>query len=129
MPAAVAVPLIVGAASAGASVYGAKKNSSANKAAAQYQTNSANYAADLEAKAAERALVFAREQEAQRAKEFAETQAKNRAIYDTEQAREQGRYDDLQTRMQPYRQFGVGAIGQLGRPIPRAGSLGARLGG
>lgn len=37
MPAAVAVPLIIGAASAGAQVYGAKKASSAAKSAAQTQ--------------------------------------------------------------------------------------------
>lgn len=133
MPAAIAVPLIIGgasaAASAGASIYASKKNSSAANSAARYQTESANYAADLEAKSAERALAFAKEQEAARQKEWAETQARNKAIYDAEMARDQGRYDDLQSRLAPYRQFGAGSLGQLARPIPGVGTLGARMGG
>jgi hypothetical protein len=48
MPAAVAVPLIVGAASAGATVYGAHKASQAAKDAAQTQTNYGNKALDLQ---------------------------------------------------------------------------------
>lgn len=133
MPAAILIPAIAsvaaGGAAAGAAVYGSKKSSSAAKSAAQYQTSSANYAADLESKAADRALEFTKQTEAQRLKEWQITQDRNKAIYDQETAREQGRYNDLQARMQPYRNFGAGALGQLSQPIYGAGSLGARIGG
>jgi hypothetical protein len=138
MPAAIAVPLIVGAASAGASVYASRAGSSAAKRGAQLQTNSANYAADLEAKANQRALEFTQAQEAQRQKEFQITQDRNKVIYDAEMARDQSRYDDQQARyttrrndLAPYRAFGAGSLAQLAQPIPRAGgpgSLGARMG-
>lgn len=47
MPAAIAIPLIVGAVSAGASVYGAKKNADANKEASKTEAESADKALDF----------------------------------------------------------------------------------
>jgi ribonuclease HI len=127
MPVAVATG-IAGIAGAGASVYGSKKSSRAAKTAAQYQSNQANYAADLEAKAAAASLEFAKQQEAQRAKEFADTQARNKAIYDAEVTRDQGRYDQRQSGLAPFRQFGYGSLSQMAQPIPRTGSLGSMMG-
>lgn len=109
------------------SIYGSKKQSHAIEQAARYQQQSANYAADLEAKSTAAALEFAKQQEAQRAKENADIQARNKAIYDAEQAREQGRYDTRQGQLAPFRQFGYGSLGQLAQPIPRVGSLGSMV--
>ena len=131
MPAIVAAAAIAAAGTVGSSVYAARSGARGARQAADAQTRAANYGADLEAKAAEQALVFAKEQEAARQREWQAAQDRNRAIYDTEQAREQGRYDDLQARLAPYRRFGRNAIGQMGRPIPGSpipGSLGARIG-
>lgn len=73
MPAAVAIPLITAAVTAGTSIAGAKMSSSAAKKAgetqaasaeraAQLQTEAANHAADLQAKAAAEALAYQKEQ-------------------------------------------------------------------
>lgn len=118
MPAAVAVPLITAGVAGGASIYGAHRASRSSDRAAQYQTQQANYAADLEAKAQAEALAFLKEQEAARRREWQMTQDRNYQLY---QEREE--------RLSPYRRFGAGAIAQMGQPIPRAGSLGARMGG
>jgi hypothetical protein len=134
MPAAIAIPAIatVGAAgaTAAASIYGNRRQSRAAEAAARYSRDSANYAADLEAKAAQEALAHAKEVEAARQREFREVQDRNFGIYQQERALEQGRYDDLQARMAPYRRLGAGSVGQLMR-LPHAlpGSLGSRMGG
>lgn len=132
MPAAVLIPALAtaagGAAAAGASIYGSKKNSQAARASAQYQANQANYAADLEAKSAADALAFAKQQEDQRHQEFVSTQAQNKAIYDADVARQQAMYDQRQANLAPYRTFGYGSLAQLARPIPRAGSIGSIAG-
>lgn len=107
MPAAVAVPLITGAIGAGATVYGARAASGANR-----------HAATLEATGARDALAFAREQEAARQREFRETQARNLALYREGQAR-----------LDPYRRFGARSLEQIAQPIPGVGTLGARMGG
>lgn len=124
MPAAVAapalaswvVPTIVGGASAAgstiASIYGAKKSSSSANRAAQLQTQQNNYAADLEAKAAADALKFARESEATRRSEFDRTQTRNREMYDMDTARRE-----------PFRQFSLGALAGLGKPLYPPGSI------
>lgn len=127
MPAAIAVPLIVGAASAGASVYASKKNASTGERAARYQTDAANHAADLESIASQQQLDFVKQQEAQRQKEWQATQDRNYSIYQDETRRDDDRYNAQVARREPFRQFGVGAIAQLGQPIP--GSLGAMIGG
>lgn len=120
---------IIGAVGTGATAAITSRSSSrAAKSAAQYQSNQANYAADLEAKSAAAALEFAKQQELTRAKEFADTQARNKAIYDAETARDQGRYDERRSGLAPFRQFGYGSLGQLARPIPRVGSLGSMMG-
>lgn len=130
MPAAVAVPLIVGAASAGATAYAANRSSSAAKRAAGIQGRNADYAADLEAKAAQDALTFAKEQEAARQREWQMAQDRNHQIYLGERAQEQQRYDTRRQDLAPYRQFGAKTLGQLARPIPgmAPGSLGSRIG-
>lgn len=130
MPAAIAIPLITSAASAGATIYGASRASGAAKRSAQYGMQQANYAANLEAQAADKALAFAKEQEAARQQEFKATQDRNYQLWQADQAREQGRYDDLQSRMQPYRRLGAGAVGQMMHlPVSLPGTLGARMGG
>lgn len=111
-------------AAAGAGIYGARKNSQSADKAVKYQTQSANYAADLEAKASDRALAFATEQEAQRRREHEQTQARNYEIYMREDARKQ-----------PFRDFSVGALAGLSKPIyapgtrPPGGSIGALMKG
>lgn len=64
MPAAVAVPLIAGAAGAGASLYGAKKASDTARAAGATQADAANRAAELEYQAQQDALRFMRDEAA-----------------------------------------------------------------
>lgn len=109
MPAAIAIPalatLAAGGVAAGASIYGARANSAAARAAARYQRDSANYASELEAQAADKALQFAREQEAQRRKEYYKTEERN-----------------FQLR-EPFRQFSLGALAQAGKPIYQPGGL------
>jgi Flp pilus assembly protein TadG len=131
MPAVVPfIPLITGAIGGGAAVYGAKKSTHASEAAARYQANQANYAADLEAKSSAEALAFAKEQEAARHNEYLSTQDRNKQIYDAELARDDDRYNTRQNNLAPYRAFGVGAIGQLMRPLGSApGSIGSMMGG
>lgn len=129
-PAGMAIAtLIGGTATAGAAAYGAHSNSSAANRSAAYQSQQAKYAADLEAKASADALQFAKEQEAQRQKEWMLTQDRNRAIYDAEVGRDDLRYQTRQNNLAPYRQFGAGSLGQLMRPIPGVGSLADRMGG
>jgi hypothetical protein len=129
MPAPILIPalasVIGGGAAAGAAVYGAKKNSKAAETAARYQTQQANYGADLEAKSAQAALDFAKQQEAQRHAEFQSTQDQNYQLWLAEQAKDDGRYNDRRARLDPYAQWGVGAIGQIMRPIPGSGSIGS----
>lgn len=133
MPAAVLIPAIAtlagGGVAAGASIYGAKKTSSTAQAAAQNQAAQAKYAADLEAQGNANALAFAQQQEAERAKEFQQTQQQNLGLFQQDQARQQANLDARTTRLAPYTQFGAGAIGQLGRPIPAGGSIGAMFQG
>lgn len=107
-------------------IYGTRAANSANQRAAQAQADANRYAADLTAKGNEAQLAFLKEQEAARMREWQLTQDRNEALYNAETAREQGRYDDTQARLAPFRAFGVGAIGQLGRPIP--GSIGTMVG-
>ena len=126
MPAVAAIPwlgtAIAGGAAAGATVYGAHKSSSAQQRAAELGSASANQAGALEAKAAEDALTFAKEQEAQRKLEFQQTQALNL-----------DQYRQSQARLEPYRRLGAGTIGQMAQPIPdwqaRPGSLGQMMTG
>lgn len=65
MPAAVAIPIALGAGTATAGVIGAKIQSNAAKKAADTQAASANYAADVQAKSNAESLAFQREQAAQ----------------------------------------------------------------
>jgi hypothetical protein len=122
MPAIVAAAAISAAASASASAYGAHKTSGAARKSAELQAASANQAGALEAKAAEDALTFAKEQEAQRKLEFQQTQALNL-----------DQYRQSQARLEPYRRLGAGTIGQMAQPIPdwqaRPGSLGQMMTG
>jgi hypothetical protein len=111
------------------SLFGMHSANKSNDKAAQLQYDAAMRAAQLQATAQAQQLDFLKAQEAQRQKEFADTQTLNKGIYDQDVAREQGRYDDLQARMAPYRQFGVGALGQFQNPIYPNGSIQARMGG
>jgi hypothetical protein len=80
MPAAVAIPLAIGAGTAGAGIFGAKM-----------QSDSADQAAQLQAKAAANALAFQKQQAAQ---DFANAQTTAHANYD-QWAAKQGRLSTL----------------------------------
>lgn len=129
MPPLVAASIIGAVGTGAATAIGARSSSRSAQRAADYQTQQARYAADLEAKASADALAFAKEQEAQRQKEWMLTQDRNRAIYDAEVGRDDQRYQTRQNNLAPYRQFGAGSLGQLMRPIPGVGSLADRMGG
>jgi len=103
MPAAVAVPLITGIAPAVGSVVGAKMASGAQSRAAQQQTQSANYAADIQDRAAREALEYQKQQAAEEARRY---EIDRRANYDQWAAHE-GRLGSLS------QIWGFG-----GRPIP-----------
>jgi hypothetical protein len=105
MPPAVGMA-IAGIASAGAGVYGANKQASAANRSAALQTAAANHAADLETQAAERSLAFQQQQADLTQRNYLDTRNFNRQVY-----------ADQQARLAPYRQFGQGAITQLGLPI------------
>lgn len=83
MPAAIAIPalasVIAGGAAAGASVYGAHKQSSAANKAAKLSTDAANHAADVGGQSAREALDF-QKQEAERT--AAQAEADRKANYD-----------------------------------------------
>ena len=91
MPAAVAIPLALGAGTATAGIIGAKMQSSAAKDAADLQTQAANHAADVQAKSAADALAF---QKQQAAMDQARAEAAQRGNYDQWAAR-QGRLSTL----------------------------------
>jgi hypothetical protein len=76
MPAAIAIPAIVGAASAGASIYGSRQAANANRRATQVQDTSNR-----------EAIAFAREQEQRRQQEYDREQAEARAAWDAQEAR------------------------------------------
>lgn len=109
--------MAVGAAvSAAASAYAAHRSSKANTYATQMGTEAANRAADLEAKSAEEALAFAKEQEATRRREFEQTQQQNYGMWLKQR-------EDLS----PYRRLGAGSVLQLAQPIPRRPVTGPTL--
>lgn len=112
-------PIVIAAGiAAGASVAGGYMQSRAANKATNAQVGAANSAAAAEAQSAREALDFAKAQEEQRKREFAETQQRNYDIYLTQRK-------DLA----PYRRLGAGAIGQMAQPIPRVGSLGQMVRG
>lgn len=108
MPAAIAIPLLAAAASTGTAAYVAHEQSSAAEKSARLQTDAANRAGELEAAGASDALSFAKQQEAARQKEWQAAQDLNYTIW----ARRQ-------RNLQPFVNFGTGALTQLGQPIPR----------
>lgn len=85
MPAAIAIPLIIGAASAATTVYAANKSAGAAKNAAKLGTEAANHAADVEAQSARDALQF---QTAQSTNAFENNEAARRGNYQAWVARE-----------------------------------------
>lgn len=119
MPAIAAAPVFYAAVAGGAATLGkAYMDSRSAKSATKAQVEAANNASAIEAKSAQDALDFAKEQEAARQREWQSAQDRNYGIY-------------LQQRkdLEPYRRLGAGAIGQMARPIPRSGSLGQMIGG
>lgn len=128
IPAAVAIPAIASGFQALMGFFGNRSSNKSADRSAQMQAQAARYAADLQARSSTDQLNFLREQERQRQFEWAEAQRRNYEIYQGETAREQQRYDSLQSRLQPYRALGAGSVRQFGRPIPSGGSLGARVG-
>lgn len=126
MPAAVAIPAIAtavaGGSAAAASIYGSRKASKASEAAARYQTQQANYAADLEAKAAAEALKFARETEDTRRREFQQTQERNYGLHLADLAREDRLIAERRARNDPFRNFSLGALGGLQKPLYAPGT-------
>jgi hypothetical protein len=136
MPAAVAAAIISGVAGTAATVYSASKQSSTSKALANQQGTAASQAAELEAKSAADQLAFLREQEATRKAEWEKTQAANLAMYNSSYGTANAQYQQRQENLAPYRGLGLGALGQMGRPIPQvvapktaAGTIGALIGG
>ncbi len=100
--------IMAGAGTAAGGTIGSILSSRGQTKAAKYQTDYANRAAELEAKSAQDALSFAREQEAERKKEWEATRDLNYGIWRAREAN-----------LRPFRSFGMGAIGQLAQPIPR----------
>lgn len=125
MAIATGTALAIGAiASGGASAYGAKKQASSANRAAALQTQSSNEAARLQSEATQKALDFQIATEAQRARELADTQAKNFAIYQEETGYSRGRdaladerFNTREQNLTPYRRTGVASLGQLMKPI------------
>lgn len=116
MPAAVAVPLIVAGASAGASAYAANRQSNAAAEGARLQTNSADLGARLQSRASADQLRFLQAQDARQNAQYLDEQRYNR----------QQAADEL-ARREPFRQFSLGTLSQLSRPLNQrrpAGSLG-----
>lgn len=91
MPAAIAIPLALGAGTATAGIVGAKLSSGAASDAADKQTQAANHAADVQAQSARDALAFQQQQAHQ---DFLNAQAASRGNYDQWAAR-QGRLSTL----------------------------------
>lgn len=91
MPAAIAIPLALGAGTATAGIVGAKMQSGAAEDAASLQTQAANHAADVQAKSAADALAFQKQQAAQ---DLANAQAAQQGNYNQWAAR-QGRLSTL----------------------------------
>jgi hypothetical protein len=81
MPAAVAVRLIVGGLTTGATIYAANKSSGAARNAARSQTDAANHAADLESQTAREQLEYERQQAAVDQQNFVATQNANYGQY------------------------------------------------
>lgn len=145
MPAAVAIPLISAAVTAGGAVTSSALASRSAGRAAKLQTDAANRAGDLSASATDRALQFQREQESERQKEWQATQQRNYEIYQQEQAYQhqqdqqqlnltlgqmaytQGQRADTLNRVAPYRQAGVGSLRQLASPLPSMSQGGTLL--
>ena len=107
MPAAVAVPLIIGGVTAATSIYGANRQSNAVDRSQRLQVDAANRQAEIEKQIAEQQLAFQREQADLMQRNFNETRNYNRGVYEGQQKR-----------LQPYRQFGQASLAQLGQPIP-----------
>ena len=109
--------VIAGAFGAGASIYGAKKATSAAEKAGRQQSE-----------AIDKQIAFDREQEARRQQEWERTEALNQSNWEREVAREQGNYDrnfneDLlrDRRREPYRVAGRAALADLDQR--RVGSM------
>lgn len=124
MPAAVAVPLIIAGASAGASAYAANRQSGAASEAANLQARSGDRSARMQQMANAQQLAFLRQQDTRQNAQYLEEQQYSRgndamlnARYLDEQAylRDQ-RAQDL-ARREPFRRTSVGALSQLMNPI------------
>lgn len=98
-------------AAAGASIYGAKKQSGAAKDAAR-----------IESEELDKQLALERENEQRRREEFDRVEAEKKRQYDAEQAQMAAQYNAEQARREPYRQLSRAALTQLssrlGLPAP-----------
>ena len=112
-----------------AGIYGARTQANAANQSAQAQIDAANRAAELQYQSTQEALKFQRENEEQRRKEHADTEARNFGIDQDERDYTRGQRDQTLARLAPYRGMGLGALAQLGKPIPMAapGSIGDLL--
>lgn len=122
MPAAIAVPAIMSAASTAAAVYGANKSSSSNRQATQAQQE-----------AIDKQLAYEREVEQRRREEFDRIEAENKRRWDIEAGRDEyrwgldqaalsrgegrgvERFNMEQRRAQPIRDVGLASVQELGR--------------
>lgn len=119
MPVAVLVPLIAAGATSAASIYGASRAAGSADKGAKLQSDAAMRAAQLEADANAQALAFAREQEAERRRQFEATQGRNYEIYQDERNYGRRRDAERDERLKPYVNVGQGTIRSLMQPIPR----------
>ena len=124
MPAAVIAAIIAGGATATGQIVSAKLQSGAAKKSAQLQTTSANYAADKQAEATQKALDF---QQAEAAKTRADAEVTRHANYDqwAAQQRRLGTLGQLLGMAPPeipgYVPLDAGA-GTLGAALPPTGA-------
>jgi hypothetical protein len=113
---------------AGASAYGNSKQTQAANEAARLQADATTRAAEMQAKAAADALAFTKEQEAARAGEWQKTQDWNAATWQQQYDYTKQLEAEKQARLRPFQGLGVGAIGQMSKPIPSTGSIASLMG-
>lgn len=133
---------VIGAAT---NIYGARASAAAGRDASAAQIAAANTSAAAQAKATADALKFQEDQLAEQKRQFDATQAQNYGLYQDETAYNRGvqarsealtrdqiayqREQEAQrrARLLPYSNAGLGALAQVGQPMPRTGTLGTLM--
>ena len=83
---------------------------------AQMQSRANDRAAELQRQTAQDTLAYTERRDAQARQDMLDAQNKNFGLYQESQAR-----------LDPYRQFGLRSLAQIGRPIPGVGTLASRM--